>query len=425
MKLSVKLFPNVLDIYIITDDTLNTDLINQKISMLSDQLKQRVNIISNETVESLKAIISDVPNDAVLIFNRFNVDKNGLPVNHTSMLQSLISVARIPVFVIHKHDLMEGIIGGVLTSGFSQGEAAANKVLQLLDGATIESLPVEMNLSNKSVIQYSELLRWGLKEDSLPIGTKIINRPIEKNKEGFSLITLLLIILTFISVLTWLWYKYYKLNQGQSVLKIQHQRIENIFNVSYDFIFILDLVGEIKKANRTALEFVGVLRDDIEGEVLWETPWWENDEVSKKKLKSAMGQARVGKTARFECRLIDKNQDSYAFDVFIQSVKGNGIDESNEITSIIVEARDISGIKAIEEEAEKANKRSNLLLDESPSMLLMLNSQGLIVSCNKFGSNLLGYMDGELIGRNLVTLYSRSFEAEDLKAYLENCVNSE
>ena len=425
VKLSVNLFPSILDIYIITDNTVNSNLVNEKIKMLSEQLKQRVNIISNESVESLKAMISAVPNNAVLIFNRFDVDKNGLPVNHTSMLKSLVSVARIPVFVIHKHDLIEGIVGGVLTSGFSQGEAAANKVLQLLNGTAIESLPVEMNLTNESVVQYSELLRWELKEDSLPIGTNIINRPVEKNKEDFSLITVLLIILTFISVVTWLWYKYYKLNQSQSVLKIQHQRVENIFNVSYDFIFILDLVGEIKKANRTALEFVGVSSQDVEGEILWETPWWENDEVSKKKLKSAMGQARVGKTARFECRLIDKNQESYAFDVFIQSVKGNGIDESNEITSIIVEARDISGIKAIEEEAEKASKRSNLLLDESPSMLLMLNSQGLIVSCNKFGSNLLGYMDGELIGRNLVTLYSRTFEVEDLKAYLENCVNSE
>jgi len=425
VKLSVELFPNVLDVYIVTDNTVDSHFFNKKIRRLSDQLKQRVNIINNESPESLKNFISEVPNNAILIFNRFNLDQNSVPVNDSAMLKLLISVARIPIFVVHKHDLIEGVLGGVVTSGFSQGEATANKVLQLLSGTPIDSFPVEINLANESLLQYPEVLRWELNPESLPIGTKVINKPNNTGKENISFITLLLLMLIFISIISLQWYKYYKLKRSKSLAKIEHQRIENIFNVSYDFIFILDLVGEIKKANRTALEFVGVTKDDVEGEILWETAWWENDEVSKKKLKSAMGQARVGKTARFECRLIDKKQESYDFDVFIQSVRGDGVDESNEITSIIVEARDISGIKAIEEEAEKASKRSNLLLDESPSMLLMLNSQGLIVSCNKFGSNLLGYMDGELIGRNLVTLYSRTFDVDDLKAYLENCVNSE
>jgi len=422
VKLSVELFPNVLDVYIVTDNTVNSHLFNNKIKMLTDQLKQRVNIINNESAESLKNFISKVPNNAILIFNRFNFDANTVPVNDSTMLKLLVSVARIPIFAVHKHDLIEGVLGGVVTSGFSQGEATANKVLQLLNGAPIDSFPVEMNLTNESLLQYNEILRWDLKPESLPIGVKVINQPNKANKEGVSVTTLLVI---FISIICLQWYKYYKLNRSKSLAQIEHQRIENIFNVSYDFIFILDLVGEIKKANRTALEFVGISKDEVEGEILWETPWWENDVVSKKKLKSAMGQARVGKTARFECRLINKKQESYDFDVFIQSIKGNGIDESNEITSIIVEARDISGIKAIEKEAEKASKRSTLLLDESPSMLLMLNSHGLIVSCNKFGSNLLGYVEGELIGRNLVTLYSYTFDVDDLKVYLEECANCE
>ena len=427
VKLSIELFPRTDDIYIITDNSFDNASTNKKIQMLYKQLKQQVNIIDDENIESLKKTISDISSNSVLIFNNLHPDKDEshFLVNHTAVLKSLIPFTRVPVFVVHKHDLIEGVLGGVVTSGFLQGETAANKALQVLSGTPIDSLPIEINLSNEPIIQYSELLRWGFKESDLALGFKVINQPAENKNEDISIIAFLLVILIFISMLTWLWYKFYRLKQTNSLLKIQHQRNENIFNVSYDFIFILDLVGEIKTANRTALEFVGISKDKAEGQILWATPWWENDEISKKKLKSAMGQARVGKTARFECRLIDKNQESHAFDVFIQSVKGNGIEETNEITSIIVEARDISAIKSIEEEAEKSNKRSNLLLDESPSMLLMLNAQGLILSCNKFGSHLLGYVDGELIGRNLVTLYSRTFDVEDLKNYLENCTDSE
>ena len=424
IQLSANLFPNRNNIYIVTGKADAHQLSNNEIKHLADKIPQSVNLISGSNETTLKASIHQIPNNSVLIFNNFSVERNGVLVNNINALKSLIDVAKVPIFVSHKHDLVEGVVGGVVTSGFLQGKTAANKVLQLLKGIPLKSLPVEMNLTNNTLIQYSGLSQWGLRESNLPNDAQVINQPSHKEKVGQHVTILIFVILFFTTSLGWLWYKNSKLKKNKSLLRIQHQRIENIFNVSYDFIFILDVVGEIKNANRTALDFVGISGDQVEGEILWETPWWENDEVSKKKLKSAMGQARVGKTARFECQLIDKAQESHAFDVFIQSVKGNELEESNEITSIIVEARDISGIKAIELEADRVNKRSNLLLDESPSMLLMLNAQGLILSCNKFGCNLLGYVDGELIGRNLITLYSQEFSVDDLKGYLENCANS-
>lgn len=427
VQLSVELFPKTNDIYIVTGNALNSQLSKKKIQRLSKQLKQRVIVLSDETSLSLKEIISKISINSVLIFDDFSRDKDNVFVNRMSILKSLISVTRMPLFVIHQHDLIEGVIGGVVTSGYSQGKVAADKVLQLLEGDDVTSFPVKKALRNQYLIQYTELLRWGLKENDLPIGYSVINQPNKSYKNSFTLSTLMLIVFTFVITFILLLRRFHKLQRVQSLLMDKHARVENIFNVSYDFIFILDLVGEIKKVNQTALDFIDMPEGQIKGDNLWETPWWQYDAASKKKLKSAMGQARVGKTARFECHLIDKDKNEHDFDVFIQSVKSTERmgRYNQEINSIIVEARDISGIKAIEEEVQKANKRSHLLLDESPSMLLMLNAQGLILSCNKFGCNLLGYKDGELIGRNLVTLYSELFNLTELKDYLDLCVESE
>ena len=427
VDLGIALFPKTTDIYIVTGSASTSALTEQTIQTLSKNPLQSVIILNEETDMSLKQIISKAPNNAILIFSDFSQDKNGVFINRTEMLKSLISIARIPLFVLHQHDLIEGVLGGVVTSGFTQGEAAADKVLQLLKGALIEDLPVEIKLNNKYLIQYAELLRWSIKGSNLPDGYRIINQPEQEDAAHFGLMTLLTILLIFTLLFIWIWRQYHHLEQSNALLNAKHERVKNIFNVSYDFIFILDLVGEVKMANQTALDFIEMSESDINGEILWETPWWQHDATSKRKLKSAMGQARVGKTARFECRLINKNNESSAFDVFIQPVKNDQTISSsrNEITSIIVEARDISSIKKVEEEVQKANKRSNLLLDESPSMLLMLNVQGLILSCNKFGCNLLGYADGELIGRNLVTLYSQLVNINELKDYLAECDNRE
>ena len=424
MRLSTQLFPLTTDIYLITGRTLARQISEQDIQQLSLRLEPTLNILNNESETSLLNKINNIASDSVIIFDDFSRDKDGFFINRTEVLKAITATARVPLFVINQHDLMEGVIGGVVTSGFAQGQAAADKVLQIKLGAKIEHLPVQVILSNKYIIQYPELLRWGLQESDVPIGYRIINKKENKYKADFSLLTLSFIILSFLCLFFWGWRKYLKLVQNTALVETKHDRVINIFNISYDFIFMLDLVGEIKMVNQTALDFVQMQEGEVTGSLLWDTLWWQNDAESKKKLKSAMGQARVGKTARFECGLIDKNKLKHAFDVFIQPVK-NEVLHGNETTSIIVEARDISGIKAVEEEVEKANKRSNLLLDESPSMLLMLNAQGLILSCNKFGCNLLGYYDGELIGRNLVTLYSELVNLTDLKDYLAECEEQE
>jgi len=426
-KLAVQFFPQSHQIYIVTGSAKNSQLTEDVIQSLSLNLQQKIVILNNETEISLKQIISKSSSNSLLIYSDFSRDKNGVSVNRMEVLKSLTSITRIPLFVTHQHDLIEGVIGGAVTSGLTEGETAADKVLHILQGIPLTEMPIEFNISNKYLIQYSELLRWGVNEKILPEGYQVINRFKPTGYGNINFIFLLIIACICLFVVIWYWRKYYKLEQFNQLLQMKHERVSNIFNVSYDFIFILDLVGEIKMVNQTALNFIDISERQVISQILWDTAWWQHDPISKKKLKSAMGQARVGKTARFECLLFNKDQDQYAFDVFIQPVKNEQAigRRRNEITSIIVEARDITSIKAVEAEVQKANKRSNLLLDESPSMLLMLNAQGLILSCNKFGCNLLGYKDGELIGRNLVTLYSQLINIHELKEYLAECTTRE
>jgi len=427
VQAAIHLFPKTKEVYVVTGSAPSSQLLESTKQTIVTQFPQKLTILNEQSEKSLKQKITNSSSQAVLVFSDFSLDVNHKPINNHEVLKSLISIARIPVFVVSKHNLIEGVLGGAVTSGYAQGIAAAKKVLQIIDGISIDQLPTEIMVKNQYLLEYSELLRWGIDEKSMPDGYSIIHKPLQNKQYDLMSLVLLAVAIAFITVLFIGWRKFKQIKQSRSLLQAKHERVKNIFNVSYDFIFILDLVGEIKMVNETALEFVNLAESKVQGHSLWETPWWQYDPVSKRKLKQAMGQARVGKTARFECVLIDKENGKHAFDVFIQPVKNEdkSVKTQNEITSIIVEARDISSIKAVEKEVQKANKRSNLLLDESPSMLLMLNAQGLILSCNKFGCNLLGYADGELIGRNLVTLYSDLINISELKSYLEGCADQE
>lgn len=417
--LSLSLFPETHSIYIVTGNSRESKITTKSIAKFSNQLSQNVITFNDETEVSLKQKVSKLPENSVLIFDDFSRDRNAQFVNRNTMLKSLIGVSKSPLFVVNRHDLEEGVLGGLVISGFTQGKTGAIKVLDLLQGVPIEALPVEVNVSDKYFFQYDEMLRWNISVEDIPSGSVILNEPATKLHLTDSFTVALFSILLVILFALLQWWKVRKIKLEKLDIQCKSDRIEHIFNISYDFVFVLDLLGNIKNVNQTALNFVKQDLNEMTGLPLWDTTWWYKDHDSQHRLKSAMGVARLGNQIRFECFLFDQKEKQHAFDLSIQPIR-EGEDDS-EITSIIVEARNINEIKSIEEEVRKANKRSNLLLDESPSMLLMLNAQGLILSCNKYGCNLLGYADGELIGRNLVTLYSQLINISDLKEYLESC----
>ncbi len=420
--LSLSLFPEAHSVYIVTGNSRESKVINKKIAKFSQQLTQNVITFNDETEVSLKQKISKLPENAVLIFDDFSRDRNGLFVNRGRILKSIVGVSKAPLFVLKKHDLQLGVLGGLVISGFNQGKSAAAKVLELLRGVPIEALPVEVNVTEQYLFQYPEMLRWNIKKTDIPSASLILNEPVDQQPITATFIFALVIGLLVILFSLLQWWKILQLKRQEALLTERNKRIDHLFNISCDYVFILDLLGNVKKVNQTALAFIDKELSQVKDAALWETPWWKGNPDSQKRIKSGIGIARTGSEARFECALIDKQEKTYCFDIALQALRNPQY--NNEISEIVVEARDISEIKSAEEEIRKANKRSNLLLDESPSMLLMLNAQGLILTCNKYGCNLLGYEDGELIGRNIVTLYAQLVNITDLKEYLEHCSNS-
>ena len=421
--LSLSLFPEAHSIYIVTGNSRESKITQKSIAKFSKQLSQNVTSFNDETVASLKQKVSKLPVDSILIFDDFSRDRNGEFVNRSTMLKSLVGVSKAPIFAVKHHDLKEGVLGGVVISGYTQGETAAIKVLDLLQGVPIEELEVEVSVSDKYFFQYDEMRRWNIKASDIPSSSIILNKPDRKLYFSDSLIIVIIISLVIILIALLQWWNTYKTKSENRGIKRRCSKVEHLFNISYDFIFVLDLSGNVKNINQTALNFIAEPLADLLGKPLWDSTWWHQNNDSQQRLKSAMGIARLGNQIRFECQLQDKFANKYTFDLSVQSLRD--LENKNDITEIIVEARNINEIKSVEEEVRKANKRSNLLLDESPSMLLMLNAQGLILSCNKYGCNLLGYDDGELIGRNLVTLYSQLVNISDLKGYLEHCKSAD
>jgi signal transduction histidine kinase len=77
-----------------------------------------------------------------------------------------------------------------------------------------------------------------------------------------------------------------------------------------------------------------------------ECPWWKNSAHARKKIKIAIGQAAMGKFIRFEIEMTAKDNSRAVIDFSIKPM----LNEMGEVVMLIPEARNITEIKALQQE---------------------------------------------------------------------------
>ncbi|WP_435195901.1 PAS domain-containing protein [Natronomonas sp. EA1] len=122
-----------------------------------------------------------------------------------------------------------------------------------------------------------------------------------------------------------------------------------MFERTFDLVTVLDPDGTVVEANETALHTFDRTREELVGDPIWnaELPVVDR-EVDD--LQSVVARARDGETVRYELAFTDDGERR-VLDVSYQPV----VDESGSVTDIIVEGRDITELKRVQESLERNN----------------------------------------------------------------------
>ncbi|MGK7954060.1 MAG: PAS domain S-box protein [Crocosphaera sp.] len=166
--------------------------------------------------------------------------------------------------------------------------------------------------------------------------------------------------------------------------KLQEERIKNqnieekfraIFNQTFQFIGLLDLEGNLLEANETALNAIGINAEEVIGKPFWETPWWSYSSELQSQLKTAIQEAKQGKTIRFDAIHFDKNNRKINIDFSLTPFKN----KSGEIVFLIPEGRDITKLKKTRKELRKNEQELEAIFDILPDLFFRIKSNGIIL----------------------------------------------
>ncbi len=174
--------------------------------------------------------------------------------------------------------------------------------------------------------------------------------------------------------------------------KERERRHEAVFNNTYQFTGLLEPDGTVLEANDTALAFVDADREDVVGDMLWETPWFRGREETVTIAHESVETARDGDLYRDEFPLEGADGETIVVDYSLRPVS----DETGDVALLVPEGRDITERKERERQLREERAFTDSLFEAMPDIFYAFDEDGTYLRWNDRFTDVTGYTDAEM-----------------------------
>lgn len=208
LDLMLEVHPEVSSIVVVNDTTATGRKVKEIFSELTGRYPQiQFEFLEDVTMETVRQQVSTLSSDSLVLVTVFSRDQAGQFFEYDQFTSIIADASTVPVYGVWDFSLGYGIVGGKLTSGYTEGERVANLAIRILNGEDSSTIPVDRQKQSQFMFDYAVAEKWGIELSSLPQESTIINRPVsfyEDNKLliwGLSISFIVLIfIIAFLSV---------------------------------------------------------------------------------------------------------------------------------------------------------------------------------------------------------------------------------
>ena len=203
-ELISRLHPNLKNLLIINDTSTTGYAVKKDLAKIIEKYKKRFNIeyTDNLDISDLKIKVSKLEksNSAILFVLLFK-DTTGKYFTHKQSFEEVKKVSEVPIYGLWDFYLNSGMVGGLLTSGISQGDTVSKMALEVLNGKNIKEIPVVEKSPNIYIFNYNELKRFNLDVYKYVENPIIINEPTSIYKEHIKFFIITIIIIALLSII--------------------------------------------------------------------------------------------------------------------------------------------------------------------------------------------------------------------------------
>ncbi|OGU20727.1 MAG: hypothetical protein A2X85_11800 [Geobacteraceae bacterium GWF2_54_21] len=178
LELALKLHPAARNIIAIHDYTDTGLAIRRELEESSQHFPEvRLRFMEEmpleETVKRLKTITPDY----LVLMLSYTVEKGGRTFSHSEAARLVSEASPVPVYSVYAAQLGNGVVGGRMVEGQTQGLKAAELAVSIINGEHPDKLPVVTSNLSRPMFDDRVLRRFGIDPARLPADAVIINKP--------------------------------------------------------------------------------------------------------------------------------------------------------------------------------------------------------------------------------------------------------
>jgi PAS domain S-box-containing protein len=329
--------------------------------------------------EVLKRVARLAPETAILFAN-FSADPNGRAYSPPEVAQRISRAANVPVFGLFDTILGNGgIVGGIMQNHRNEAGRTVRLALEILRGR----LPTEsVTISPAPFIpmfDWQQLKRWGLKENKLPPGSVVLNRPrtLWSGYKGLIMGGLAVLLAQTLLVIGLLIQRRLR-RRAESSLGQKTEELDQFFDVSLDLLGIANTDGYFLRLNPAWERTLGHSREELMGRRFLDFIHPDDLDRTREALSSLSSQQKV---LSFENRYRCKD-GTYRWLQWSSAPAGK---------LIYAAARDVTEHKQSEESLSKAEEKYRSIVEGALEGIYETSREGKNLTANPALARMLGY----------------------------------
>lgn len=303
----LRLHPNTKEIFIINDNTPTGQAwtSTMKKNFAVSGLDQRVDIryAAPMPIEELKQKINALGNESLMLLGVYFKDSVGKFYSYEEIGRQISRAAQRPIYALLRFNLSDGVIGGKMTTGYSQGEAAARMGQKILNGTPPSEMQIGVTDVNKYVFDWLALKKWGIQVKDLPARSNVINHDSsilqDHPRLTFGALAVMLVLISFAVGTFWLASQRKKnaedlktqVAERTAALADSEARHRALFERNKATVMLIDAsTGKIIDANPASEKFYGWKRDELRRLTIHEINTLPPDDVEREMKRAAQEQ---------------------------------------------------------------------------------------------------------------------------------------
>jgi PAS domain S-box-containing protein len=178
LEVALKLHPATKEIIGVSNGTpfgaFKKQLFNDAVASMGKNLKNT--FVDDPVLSDFERLLKERGKDCIVLLLGSFKDRSGAMVP-VEVSTPILAGYGVPLYAGIEYYLGYGIIGGKLISGYHQGALAAQMGLKILQGEPVDRVPIERKSPNLYMFDYTQMVKFGISQGSLPDGSMVINQP--------------------------------------------------------------------------------------------------------------------------------------------------------------------------------------------------------------------------------------------------------